>query len=103
MLQLLRRDVGAFEELYERHSRIVYSLVLRILRQASTAEEGVQDVFLQLWRDSAPFDASRAFFARLLPAPRNRRPGPMWFKRGARGRPQETKEEIPQISAAAPE
>ncbi len=50
MQQLLRRDVSAFEELYERHSRIVYSLVLRILRQGTTAEEVVQDVFLQLWR-----------------------------------------------------
>jgi len=59
MQQLLRRDVSAFEELYERHSRIVYSLVLRILRQGSTAEEVVQDVFLQLWRNSARYDLSR--------------------------------------------
>jgi len=54
MQQLLRKDVSAFEELYERHSRIVYSLVLRILRQGTTAEEVVQDVFLQLWRKLRP-------------------------------------------------
>src|SRR4029077_6129604 len=62
MQQLLRRDVSAFEELYERHSRIVYSLVLRILQQASTAEEVVQDVFLQLWRNAGQNDQARGPF-----------------------------------------
>ena len=52
MNRLLHRDVSAFEQLYDRHSRIVYALVLRILQQASTAEEVVQDVFLQLWRNA---------------------------------------------------
>ena len=54
--RLLHRDVSAFEDLYDRHSRIVYALVLRILHQASTAEEVVQDVFLQLWRNAGQID-----------------------------------------------
>jgi RNA polymerase sigma-70 factor (ECF subfamily) len=62
MRRLLQRDVGAFEELYDRHSRLVYALVLRILQQTATAEEVVQDVFLQLWRSTALYDSSRGPF-----------------------------------------
>jgi RNA polymerase sigma-70 factor (ECF subfamily) len=61
--QLLQRDVDAFEQLYDRHSRIVYALVLRIVQQASTAEEVVQDVFLQLWRNARQYDTRRGPFA----------------------------------------
>ena len=103
MLQLLRRDVGAFEELYERHSRIVYSLVLRILRQASTAEEVVQDVFLQLWRNSARYDASRPFVPWLLTLARNRALDQLRLKGERQRRREEQTEEFPQIAAAAPE
>ena len=71
--QLLQRDVDAFEQLYDRHSRIVYSLVLRIVRQGSTAEEVVQDVFLQLWRNAARYDTRRgAFVPWLMALARNR-------------------------------
>jgi RNA polymerase sigma-70 factor, ECF subfamily len=71
--RLLQRDVSAFEELYDRHSRLVYALVLRILQQATTAEEVVQDVFLQLWRNSAQYDVSRGpFVPWLLAMARNR-------------------------------
>src|SRR5262245_45375183 len=71
--RLLQRDVNAFEELYNRHSRIVYGLVLRILQQASTAEEVVQDVFLHLWRNAAQYDSSRGpFLPWLLTLSRNR-------------------------------
>ena len=103
MLQLLRRDVGAFEELYERHSRIVYSLVLRILRQASTAEEVVQDVFLQLWRNSARYDANRPFVPWLLTLARNRALDQLRLKSERQRRREEQTEEFPQIAAAAPE
>jgi RNA polymerase sigma-70 factor, ECF subfamily len=103
MQQLLRRDVSAFEELYERHSRIVYSLVLRILRQGSTAEEVVQDVFLQLWRNSSRYDTSRPFVPWLLTLARNRALDHLRLKSERQRRREEQTEDFPQIAAAAPE
>ena len=103
MQQLLRRDVGAFEELYERHSRIVYSLVLRILRQGSTAEEVVQDVFLQLWRNSSRFDLRRPFVPWLLTLARNRALDHLRLKSERQRRREDQTEEPPQILVSAPE
>jgi RNA polymerase sigma-70 factor (ECF subfamily) len=103
MQQLLRRDVSAFEQLYERHSRIVYSLVLRILRQGTTAEEVVQDVFLQLWRNSARYDLSRPFVPWLLTLARNRALDHLRLKSERQRRREEQAEEFPQIATAAPE
>jgi RNA polymerase sigma-70 factor, ECF subfamily len=71
--RLLRNDVNAFEKIYDKYCRIVYSLVLRIVQQSGPAEEVVQDVFLQLWRNSAQYDATRGPFAPwLLTLARNR-------------------------------
>jgi RNA polymerase sigma-70 factor, ECF subfamily len=103
MQQLLRKDVGAFEELYERHSRIVYSLVLRILRQGATAEEVVQDVFLQLWRNSGQFDARRPFVPWLLTLARNRALDHLRLKSERQRRREDQTEELPQIFVAAPQ
>ena len=47
--------------------------MLRILQQAATAEEVVQDVFLQLWRNAAHYDTARGpFVPWLLTLARNR-------------------------------
>ncbi len=71
--RLLQKDVSAFEQLYDRHSRSVYGLLLRILQQTGTAEEVVQDVFLQLWRNAGQYDESRGpFVPWLLTLARNR-------------------------------
>jgi RNA polymerase sigma-70 factor (ECF subfamily) len=59
MERLLQRDSGALEALYDRYGRPVYSLVLRIAQQPASAEEIVQDVFLQLWRSADRFQISR--------------------------------------------
>src|SRR5260370_7870832 len=103
MKQLLRRDVSAFEEMYERLSRIVYSLVMRILRQGSTAEEVGQDVFLQLWRNSARYDASRPLVPWLLTLARNRALDHLRLKSERQRRREEQTEEFPQIAPPAPE
>lgn len=73
MAQLIQKDPRALETLYDRHSRAVYSLVLRILQQAASAEEVVQDIFLQLWRNAHQFQAARGpLLPWLLTMARNR-------------------------------
>jgi len=97
--QLLRRDVRAFEQLYDRHSRIVYGLVLRILQQASTAEEVVQDVFLQLWRNASQYQSSRGpFVPWLLTLARNRALDNLRLKSERQRRREDQTEELPQIA-----
>jgi RNA polymerase sigma-70 factor (ECF subfamily) len=43
------RDPSALDALYERYARPVYSLAVRILRDAALAEDVTQEVFLKLW------------------------------------------------------
>ena len=59
MERILQRDAQALETLYDRYARPVYSLVLRISQQPASAEEIVQDVFLQLWRNAKQYQATR--------------------------------------------
>jgi RNA polymerase sigma-70 factor (ECF subfamily) len=96
--RLLRRDVSAFEELYDRHSRLVHALVLRILQQATTAEEIVQDVFLQLWRNASQYDCSRGpFVPWLLTLARNRALDQLRLKSERQRRREEQAEELPSV------
>ncbi|MBI4279508.1 MAG: sigma-70 family RNA polymerase sigma factor [Armatimonadetes bacterium] len=52
-------DVRAFEALYDRYSRAVYSLALRMLRDAKAVEEVTQEVFLSVWRGGRDYDPRR--------------------------------------------
>jgi len=99
--RLLQRDVNAFEQLYDRHSRIVYALVLRILQQAGTAEEVVQDIFLQLWRNAQRYDESRGpFVPWLLTLARNRALDTLRLKSERQRRREEQTEELPPVVSA---
>lgn len=44
---------------YDRYSSIVYAVALRVLADAGAAEDVLQEVFLQLWRNPAAFDSKR--------------------------------------------
>ncbi len=51
-----RREPAALTVLYDRHGRVAFGLAYRILRDADTAEEVVQDAFLRVWQHGASFD-----------------------------------------------
>jgi RNA polymerase sigma-70 factor (ECF subfamily) len=52
-------DERAMAVLYDRYSGIVYSVALRVLGDTAAAEDVLQEVFMQLWRNPGVFDSSR--------------------------------------------
>jgi RNA polymerase sigma-70 factor (ECF subfamily) len=60
LLTLVERgDADAFEVIYERHSRVAFSLAFRLLGDRSSAEDLVQDAFLAVWRGATSYSAAR--------------------------------------------
>lgn len=51
----------AFESLYRRHSARVYALCLRMTGHVATAEDCVQDAFVQAWRHLPRFETRSSF------------------------------------------
>jgi RNA polymerase sigma-70 factor (ECF subfamily) len=56
----------ALSKLYDRYSRTVFGVGLRVLGDRSMAEELVQEVFLKVWRSSGTFDSARGSFSTWL-------------------------------------
>lgn len=56
---MVRRDEVALADFYDATVGKAYGLALRITRQPEAAEEVVEDVYLQAWRDAARFDPGR--------------------------------------------
>ncbi len=59
-------DQSAMAALYDRYSSIVYSVALRVLQDTGAAEDVLQDIFMQLWRNPGAFDANRGNMAAWL-------------------------------------
>lgn len=57
--RLKRRDPDAMSELYNRYGRMMYSLILRIVRNDAVAEDLVQETFLRVWNRVHGFDQDR--------------------------------------------
>lgn len=71
--RLQQRDPQALGELYDRYGRLVFSLILRVVRDAGIAEDLVQETFLRVWNRVQGFDSGKgAIGPWLLAVARNR-------------------------------
>ena len=53
--RVIDRDQRALGALYDRHCRLLYGLILRIVRDRDEAEEVLQEVFVQVWLRAETF------------------------------------------------
>jgi len=56
--RIIARDERAVAELYDRHNRLLYGLILRILRDRSEAEEVLQEVFVLVWTRAETYNVA---------------------------------------------
>ena len=57
--RIATQDREAFSQFYDRYSSLVYSLTLRMLKAQSDAEDLLQEVFMQVWRQAANYSRDR--------------------------------------------
>jgi RNA polymerase sigma-70 factor (ECF subfamily) len=60
MLRVGRGDQTAFSALYDRLSGPLYSLALKMLGNASDAQDALQEVFLQIWSRARTYDPEKS-------------------------------------------
>ncbi len=56
--RIVARDERAVAELYDRHSRLLFGLILRILRDRGEAEDVLQEVFLAVWNRAETYNVT---------------------------------------------
>jgi RNA polymerase sigma-70 factor (ECF subfamily) len=57
--QVANRDREAFSRLYDSFSSLVFTLAVRMLKARSDAEDLLQEVFVQVWRQAESYSAER--------------------------------------------
>lgn len=65
-------DAEAMASLYDKYSRIVYSIALRVCRDSGAAEDIVQEVFMQIWRRPQQISTQGSLAGWLAVVSRNR-------------------------------
>ena len=59
MDRLVAGDLKALEELYDRHTPLLYAVVLRIVGRVADAEEVLQDAWVQAWKTADTWEPRR--------------------------------------------
>jgi len=63
---MISKDQKALEELYNRYERLLYSFAYRMTQSAQMAEDTVQEVFIKLWKEHAPYTEDKGKFSSWL-------------------------------------
>ena len=58
LARVVARDQSALGELYDMYSRLLFGLILRILKNRDEAEEVLQEVFVQAWMRADTYQTS---------------------------------------------
>lgn len=67
LMQLIRgKNREAFEQLYDRYVKLVYSFALKSVQSEQAAKEIVQLVFTRLWTTQSGFDPEKGLFVNWL-------------------------------------
>ncbi|MEX2478346.1 MAG: sigma-70 family RNA polymerase sigma factor [Gracilimonas sp.] len=53
------RDASALSELYDNYNRLLFGLILSILKKREEAEDTLQEVFTKIWEKAEQFDLER--------------------------------------------
>jgi RNA polymerase sigma-70 factor (ECF subfamily) len=97
--RILRRDREAFSAFYDRWAPVLFSFCVRILRDAGDAEEVLQDVFVQVWKDAHRFDAARGSIKTWLFTIARSRALDRWRSRRSAEQRVASVEELPELPA----
>ena len=55
--RIASRDDAAMAELYDRHHRVAYAIIRRIVQSPSDAEDVLQETFVRVWSRAETYDA----------------------------------------------
>jgi RNA polymerase sigma-70 factor (ECF subfamily) len=56
--RIAARDSAALADLYDRHNRLLFGVILRIVRDRTEAENLLQEVFVRVWTRAVVYDPS---------------------------------------------
>ncbi len=97
--RILKRDREAFSAFYDRWAPVLFSFCVRIVRDAGDAEEVLQDVFVQVWKDAHRFDAARGSIKTWLFTIARSRALDRWRSRRSAEQRVASAEELPELPA----
>lgn len=60
VIRLRRGEVAAFDALYQKYHRLVYANIFKLVKEADTTEDILQEVFIALWENRLAIDAGQS-------------------------------------------
>ncbi|HVZ41310.1 MAG TPA: sigma-70 family RNA polymerase sigma factor [Candidatus Kapabacteria bacterium] len=56
--RIAARDSDALSDLYDRFSKLLYGIILTVVRDTDEAEDVLQEVFIQIWRSAGTYQSA---------------------------------------------